>query len=156
MSPLPSQPRGMYFEEFQPGQVITSTGRTVTEADIVNFAGISGDFTQIHTDAEYSKKTPIGQRIAHGLLIASVVSGLAVRTGVIEGTVIVFREITEWKFIKPVFFGDTIHAVMRVKETKEVRRAGGGLVTIEFEVKNQNGEVVNRGAWVVLMASRPQ
>jgi acyl dehydratase len=156
MSPLPSKPRGMYFEEFEPGQEIVTSGRTITEADVVNFAGLSGDFTQIHTDLEYSRNTPIGQRIAHGLLVTSVVSGLAAQTGVMEGTVIIFREITEWKFIRPVFFGDTIHAVLKVKETKAVRRAGGGLVTIDIEVIKQDGEVVSRGVWVVLMVSKPQ
>jgi acyl dehydratase len=156
MSPLPSSPRGMYFEEFEPGQEFITAGRTITETDVVQFAGVSGDFTQIHTDSEFSGKTPIGQRIAHGLLIASITSGLAAQTGVIEGTVIVFREISEWKFVKPVFFGDTIRAVMRVRETKAVPRAGGGLVTIEFDVKNQHDETVNRGTWVVLIASRPK
>jgi acyl dehydratase len=146
----------MYFEEFEPGQEFITTGRTITETDVVQFAGVSGDFTQIHTDEEYSRNTPIGRRIAHGLLIAAITSGLAVQTGVIEGTVILFREISEWKFVKPVFFGDTIRAVMRVGETKAVPRAGGGLVTIEFDVKNQNDETVNRGSWVVLMASRPK
>ncbi len=156
MSPLPSKPRGMYFEEFEPGQEIITAGRTITEADVVNFAGLSGDFTQIHTDLEYSKNTPIGQRIAHGLLVASVVSGLAAQTGVMEGTVLVFREILEWKFVRPVFFADTIHAVLKVRETKAMRRLGGGLVTIDINVLKQDGEVVCRGAWAVLMASKPQ
>ena len=155
MSPLPTKPRGLYFEEFQPGQEILTAGRTLTEADVVNFAGISGDFNQIHVDAQYSSRTVIGQRIVHGLLVASVASGLAVQTGVLEGTVIVFREIAEWKFLKPVFLGDTIHAVLRVKETKDLRRAGGGLVTIDLEVLNQHDEVVNHGIWIVLVAARP-
>jgi len=146
----------MYFEEFEVGQEFITAGRTITETDVVQFAGVSGDFTQIHTDEEYSRNTPIGRRIAHGLLVASITSGLAVQTGVIEGTVILFREISEWKFVKPVFFGDTIKAVMRVSGTKAVPRAGGGLVTIEFDVKNQNDETVNRGTWIVLMASRPK
>ena len=122
MSPIPSNPRGMYFEEFQPGQVIASAGRTVTEADIVNFAGLSGDYTQIHTDAEYSKKSLAGQRIAHGLLVLAIASGLAAQTGVLEGTVIVFREINEWKFIKPVFIGDEVRADLNIIATKALPR----------------------------------
>ncbi len=98
MSPLPPAVRGMYFEEFQVGQRIISRGRTVTESDIVTFAGLSGDYTQIHTDTEFSKNTPYGQRIAHGLLGLSIASGLAMQTGVLEGTVLFFREIVEWKF----------------------------------------------------------
>jgi acyl dehydratase len=145
----------MYFEEFEPGQQIVSAGRTVTESDIVTFAGLSGDYTQIHTDEEYSKRTPIGRRIAHGLLGLSIASGLAAQTGVLEGTVIVFREIQEWKFVKPIFIGDTIHVVLVVKECKELRRLGGGVVTIELNVRNQNDDTVMKGNWSVLMAGRP-
>jgi acyl dehydratase len=148
--------RGLYFEEFEIGQRFTSVGRTITESDIVNFAGLSGDFTLIHTDAEYSKTTPAGQRVAHGLLGLAIASGLAVRTGVLEGTVIYFREISEWKFVKPILIGDTIHVEMSVVETKDLRRMGGGAVTIDFEVKNQHVETVMKGAWRVLVASRPQ
>ena len=88
--------RGKYFEEFEPGMEFISPGRTVTESDIVSFAGLSGDYTQIHTNLEFSKTTPVGRRIAHGLLGLSIASGLATRTGVLEGTVIAFREISEW------------------------------------------------------------
>jgi len=146
----------MYFEEFQAGQKIISAGRTITEADIVAFAGLSGDFTQIHTDAEYSKNTPAGQRIAHGLLVLSIASGLAAQTGVLEGTVIVFREISEWRFVQPVFIGDTIHVEMDVTETKAMPRVGGGTVAIELKVKNQHDQTVMKGTWTVLMASKPK
>jgi len=156
MSPIPSSPRGMYFDEFQPGQKIITAGRTVTEADIVNFAGLSGDYNQIHTDAEYSARTPAGKRVAHGLLVISIISGLAVQTGLMEGTVQFFREITEWKFIKPVFIGDTVHAIMEVTATKEMRRIGSGVVTIAFDVRNQDDETVMKGIWSVLIALRPQ
>ena len=156
MSPIPSTPRGMYFEEFESGQRIVTGGRTVTESDIVSFAGLSGDFTAIHTDAEFCKTTPIEQRIAHGLLVMSIASGLAAQTGVLEGTVLVFREISNWKFIKPVFIGDTIHVVMNVIQKKEFRRIGGGNVILELDVKNQNDETVMKGKWVVLMALRPE
>ena len=148
--------RGMYFEEFAPGQRIESTGRTVTETDIVTFAGLSGDFNQIHTDAEYSKTSPFGQRVAHGLLGLSIASGLAVQTGVLEGTVIAFREIDAWKFIKPVHIGDTIHVVMQVLETRGLRKLGGGLVTIELDVLNQHKDSVMKGLWKVLVISQPE
>ena len=147
--------RGLYFEEFAVGQRFTSVGRTVTESDIVTFAGLSGDFNQIHTDAEYSRETPFGQRVAHGLLGLAIVSGLAVRTGVLEGTVLAFREINEWKFVKPVLIGDTIRVVMNIIETKELRRLGGGAVTIEMDVENQHHETVMKGTWKVLVAARP-
>ena len=156
MSPIPSDPRGMYFEEFEVGQQIVSAGRTITEADIVNFAGISGDFNQMHVDAAFSEKTFFKKRVAHGLLVLSIASGLAVQTGLMEGTVIAFREIDQWKFLKPVFIGDTIHAVLEVQETKDLRRIGGGAVIIEVSVKNQNAEIVMKGLWNALIASRPE
>jgi acyl dehydratase len=147
---------GLYFEEFFVGQKVTTVGRTVTEFDINTFAGLSGDYNQIHTDAEFSKHTPIGQRIAHGILGLSIASGLAMRTGILEGTVIVFREITEWKFVKPIFINDTIHVDLVVKETKALPRIGGGSVAIELEVKNQKDEVCHRGTWNVLVLSKPK
>ncbi len=153
---LPTSPRGMYFEEFAAGQTVITAGRTVSEADVVAFAGLSGDFNQLHTDAEFAKTTPFGQRVAHGLCVLSIVSGLAVQTGVMEGTILAFREISEWKFSQPVFLGDTIHAELQVVDTKPFPRLGGGLVSIVLNVKNQKAETVHRGKWLVLMASRPR
>jgi acyl dehydratase len=147
---------GLYFEEFTVGQRIVTVGRTIAESDIFTFAGLSGDFNQIHTDAEFARATPFGQRVAHGLLGVAITSGLAMRTGVLEGTVIAFREISEWKFSKPVFIGDTIHADMTVTETKSLPRLGGGSVTIVFDVQNQKNETVMKGTWVVLVASKPK
>lgn len=147
---------GKYFEEFETGMTFVSPGRTVTESDIVTFAGLSGDYTQIHTDVEFSKSTPVGQRVAHGLLGLSIASGLAVRTGALEGTVIAFREICEWKFIKPVFIGDTVRVSLHVLETKELRRIGGGAVNIELRLLNQNDDTVMKGIWKILVASKPE
>jgi len=155
MSPLPSS-RGMYFEEFKVDQKIITAARTVTESDVVTFAGLSGDYNQIHTDAAFSQSTPFGQRVAHGLLCLSIASGLAMRTGVLEGTVLAFREINEWKFIKPVFLGDTIHAELDVTETKSLPRLNAGSVTIAIQVKNQRDEVVMRGVWIALVMSKPK
>lgn len=154
MNPHGQYQRGKFFEEFEVGMQIISPGRTISEADIVNFAGISGDYNLIHTDEEYSKKSPFGRRVAHGLLGLAVASGLAVRTGVLEGTVLAFREISEWKFTKPIFIGDTIHVIMTVLETKDIRRLGGGAVTIDLEVANQHDETVMKGVWKVLVASK--
>jgi acyl dehydratase len=154
--PLPPAQRGMFFEEFEPGQKIKTMGRSVTETDVVSFAGLSGDFNQIHTDAAYAATSPFGQRVAHGLCVMSIASGLATLTGVMEGTVLAFREILEWKFSKPVFFGDTIHVEMEVIETKAFPRLGGGAVFLKLDVKNQKDEVVQSGKWSVLMMSRPK
>lgn len=147
--------RGQYFEEFEVGQKIITVGRTVAESDIFNFAGFSGDYNQIHTDAEFAKSTPFGQRVAHGLLGLSIASGLAMRTGLLEGTVIAFREINNWKFIAPVFIGDTIHVEMEVIEIKALPRIGGGSVVITLDVKKQSGETTMKGNWTVLVVSKP-
>ena len=156
MSPLPPKVRGMYFEEFEIGQKIVSLGRTITESDIVNFAGISADFNEIHTNAVYSEETQFGQRVAHGILGLSIASGLAWQTGVLEGTIIAFREINSWRFSKPVFIGDTLQVLMEIKETKAIPRVGGGTVVIQLDVQNQNGETVMKGDWTTLMSSKPE
>jgi acyl dehydratase len=150
------QARGFYFEEFKVGQIFTSSSRTITEGDIVSFAGLSGDYNQIHTDAEFSKTTPFGQRVAHGLLVTSIASGLIAQSGLLEGTVIAFREINNWKFTRPTYIGDTVHVVTEVIETKALRRLGGGSIVILVDVKNQNNESVMKGKWTALMASKPE
>lgn len=155
MSGKSSDPRGMYFEEFFIGQRIISAGRTVSESDIITFAGLSGDFNQIHTDAVYAAQTPFGQRVAHGLLGLSIASGLVVQTGMMEGTILAFREINEWKFIQPIHIGDTIHVEVEVLETKEFRRLGGGAIVISLDVKNQIGETVMKGIWKALISGSP-
>jgi acyl dehydratase len=115
-----------------------ATARTITEGDIVTFAGVSGDFNSIHTDEVYATQSGFGRRVAHGLLGLSIVSGLAVRTGILEGTVLAFREINEWKFSLPVYIGDTVYADLEVDEVKPFPRLGGGLVGLSFDVKNQS------------------
>jgi len=147
---------GYYFEEFIVGQKITTEKRTITEADIMEFARLSGDDNRIHTDPEFSKMTPFGKQVAHGLLGLSIASGLAWQTGILDGTVIAFREVKEWKFVKPVFIGDTIYTELNMVETKALPRIGGGSVTITLEVKNQSDEVCHRGTWVVLIANKPK
>jgi 3-hydroxybutyryl-CoA dehydratase len=155
MTTLPTN-RGLYFEEFETGHKIMSVGRTIAESDIVTFAGLSGDFNQIHTDADFSKGTPFGQRVAHGLLGLAIASGLAMRTGVLEGTVLAFREINNWKFVKPVFIGDTVHVEMEIIEKKALPRIGGGAISISIELKNQVGVTAMKGIWTVLVASCPK
>ena len=147
---------GLYFEEFSVGQKLTTEKRTVTEDDIMTFARVSGDDNRIHTDPEFSKTTIFGQQVAHGLLGLAIASGLAWRTGILDGTVIAFREVKEWKFVKPVFIGDSIYVELETIETKALPRIGGGSVTITLEVKNQNEEVCHRGLWTVLMMTKPK
>jgi acyl dehydratase len=135
---------------------LTTEKRTVTEDDIAGFARLSGDDNRIHTDPEFSKTTMFGKQVAHGLLGLAIASGLAWQTGILDGTVIAFREVKEWKFVKPVFIGDSIYVDLETIETKALPRIGGGSVTITLEVKNQKDEVCHRGLWTVLMMSKPK
>lgn len=147
---------GLFFEEFSVGQIVTTTGRTISEDAIFSFAGLTGDYNQIHTDAAFASKTQFGQRIAHGLLGMSVAVGLIMRTGLLEGTVLAFREIQEWKFVKPFFIGDTAHAVLTIAETKALPRIGGGALIASVEVRNQNNEVCQKGLLNLLVLSKPK
>ena len=142
-----------YFDEMEIGQKWVMKGRTITEADVVNFAGLSGDYTQLHTDEEHAKSSLFGKRVAHGVLVLSIATGLAVRLGFIEGTALAFRELT-CKFSQPVFFGDTIHVKARVKELKPMPRLGGGSVIFDVWVINQDGKTVQKGEWNMLIASK--
>lgn len=153
---MSDRPRGRYFEEFNIGDRIVTAGRTVTETDIVQYAGLSGDFNQIHTDAAYASTQMFKQRVAHGLLGLSIASGLVVQTGFMEQTIMAFREMTEWKFSKPIFIGDTIHVEIEVTDLKAMSRLGGGMVSIKLTVKNQNDEVVQVGTWNAILMSRPK
>lgn len=147
---------GLYFEEFNVGQKIVTGDRTVSEADIMTFANLTGDVNRIHTDAEFSKAGPFGKQIAHGLLGLSIASGLAWQTGILDGTVIAFREVTEWKFIKPVFIDDSLRAELNVTEAKALPRIGAGSVVIGVELKNQKGETCMRGSWNMLVMLKPK
>lgn len=153
MTELTYQPRGHHFEDFELGQKLITAARTITESDIVTFAGLSGDFNQIHTDAVYAANDTFGRRIAHGLLVQSIATGLAVQSGVIEGTVLAFRELSV-KFSLPTFIGDTVHVLIEITNKKALRRLGGGNVTMKYSVINQDDKVVQRGEWVMLVKSK--
>jgi len=144
---------GLYFEDFPLDEEFVSPGRTVTETDIVMFAGLSGDFNQLHTNAEMAKGTIFGQRLAHGALILAMTTGLINRMGVIEGTAIAFLGLT-WKFSKPVFIGDTIWAHLKAVKKRAVG-AEAGMVITQVSVVNQKDEVVESGELTVMVRRRP-
>jgi acyl dehydratase len=127
------RPRGLYFEELEVGKEIITPGRTITEADIVNFAGVSGDFSTLHVDAEYARGTIFGERVAHGMLGLSVATGLTAQLGILEGTVMAFTG---------------------VKQTKAMRAASGGFVVLDVQVVNQRGESVQQGEWSVMVKGK--
>ena len=146
--------QGLYFEDYSIGDTATTMGRTVTESDIVNFAALSGDWNPIHVDAEYVKGGLYGERIAHGLLGLSIASGLAIRLGFLEETVIAFMGL-DWKFRAPIKIGDTIKVHAAVLEKKPMPRLGGGIVTFNVEVNNQRGETCQKGTWTMLVKMKP-
>lgn len=126
------------FDQIEIGTRWTSKGRTITEADIVLFAGLSGDWFPLHTDREYAATTPFGARIAHGMLILSVASGLIplpVRR------IVAFYGMDRVRFTRPVLIGDTIHIEVEVVE-KEARAEEQGLLIVSEEVRNQRDETV--------------
>jgi len=141
--------RGLYFEEFEVGAAYTSPGRTVTETDVVAFAALSGDYNQLHTDAEFAKSTFFGARIAHGLLGLSIASGLGSRMGFLEGTALAFLSLT-WKFSKPIFIGDTIALQAKVAKKRAVS-GEAGIVVFDCALLNQRDEVTQQGEWTVMV-----
>jgi 3-hydroxybutyryl-CoA dehydratase len=130
-----------HFEEFALDTVTTSRSRTVTEADIVNFAGLSGDFVELHMSEEYAAAGPFGKRIAHGALIFSISTGLMVQMNQIHDTVIAFYGVDKLRFTKPVFIGDTIHVTKKVIGLI-AKPPDRGVVAFETKVLNQRGETV--------------
>jgi acyl dehydratase len=146
------KPRGRTFDELNVGDEVITTGRTITETDVVNFAGISGDFHPEHTNEEYAKKSPLGGRIAHGLLTTAVATGMVNQTGITEGTTIAVLEMKQ-RFIMAVRFGDTIRSVFKIINMKETKKPDRGIATAALTVLNQRDEVVLE-AEVVMMLYR--
>jgi len=144
---------GRHFEDFEIGEEAVSAGRTITETDIVNFAGLTGDWNEIHTNKEFAATGPFKQRIAHGALVFSVATGLSVRMGQTADTVIAFYGLDRLRFVKPVFIGDTVSVRQRC-EAKSERDEKSGIVTFLNEVLNQNEVVVVSYTAKVLLKRR--
>ena len=145
--------RGRTFDEFVIDEEIVSGARTVTEADVVNFACLSGDFHPEHMNEEYARKGPLGERIAHGLLVLSMATGLLNQTGAFEGTSIAILEVTT-RFVKAVKFGDTIRAIQKIVGKKETSKPDRGVLTSRITVLNQNDEMILEANLVALLYRR--
>ena len=143
--------RSLYFEDFSVGQKFVTKARTITEADVVNFAGLSWDHNQLHTDAEYAASTLYGKRIAHGLLGVIAHAGLSYE--LTEDSILALLELT-WQFKAPIYIGDTIHVEQIVKNLRESNAGDRGILTFEKEVLNQKDEVVQTGTTTILLAKR--
>ena len=139
-----------YYDELAVGELRTFKAVTITESHVLGFAGITGDHYVLHTDAEYAKTTPFGQRVAHGLLVLSCGAGLIPLEA---GRVQALLGLSDVKFRRPVFFGDTIHPEMEVLEKRDGE--GGGVVICKELIKNQRDELVCSAVIEVLVANRP-
>jgi acyl dehydratase len=145
---------GMWFDDAEVGMRSETPRRTVTEADLVNFSGLSGDYNALHTDAEAMRESQFGERIAHGALILSMVTGLRSRLGSFDGSIIAFAEIRRWRFKAPVLIGDTIHAVNEIVELRETSKPDRGIMVQQIDVLNQRGDVVQEGEMVLMLKRR--
>ena len=148
---------GVHFlDDLREGQRFVSQSRTITETDVVNFAGLSGDYNQIHTDAEFARSSGYGQRVVYGLLGLSVATGLLDRTGVFSGSAIAMLGISSWKFTAPVFIGDTLTLELTILAVHPSRsKPDRGVVERLFELKNQHGKVVQTGHIDILVRTSP-
>lgn len=142
----------LYFDDVQIGQEWESPGRTVTETDIVSFAGLSGDFNPIHMDHEFCKTTVFRKPIAHGLLILSMGSGLGMANPMMR--TLAFMAIKEWRFLEPVFIGDTIRIRAKVMEKEERSRGKRGVITWSRQILNQHNKAVEEGIIITLVEGR--
>lgn len=141
-----------FFDEYEVGQRWTTRGRTMTEADIVNFAGVSGDFFPLHVDQAYAARSRFGQRVAHGYLVLSVASGLLpANPEAVESLYGMDRV----RFVSPVFIGDTIHVEMEVVEKRE-RSDGSGVVGFQQTIRKHTGEVAATNLYHLLIRKRPR
>ena len=144
----------LYFEDVEVGLRFETPRRTVTEADLVAFAGVSGDFNPLHTDAVFAAGTIYGQRIAHGALVLSLATGLRQRVGLFDGTLMGLLEIRRWQFKAPVLIGDTIRVVNEVTELRDTSKSDRGLMVQQVDVIKQDETVVAGGELVTLLRRR--
>lgn len=152
---MPNLSRGLTFDQFKVGDTFLSPRRTITEADVVIFAGLSGDYNPLHTDAEFARATPFGERIAHGMLVAAVGSGLGNQMGVFEGTTLALLE-QVIRYKGAVKLGDTVRLELAVKEKRESSKPDRGIVLFDAPVVNQRGETVIDMQWTILIKRETQ
>jgi acyl dehydratase len=141
---------GLTFDEFEIGAAYESQARTITEADVVTFAGLSGDFNPLHTDAEFASTTPFGERIVHGMLTVAISTGMSNWTGLFAGTTIALME-QNIQYKGAVKFGDTVRLQLEVAEKKETSKPDRGIVKFAARMLNQRDELVVDMQWTLLM-----
>lgn len=148
--------KGKYFEDWKLGEEFETGRRTVTETDIVIFAGLSGDYNPLHTNEEFAKKTVFGTRVAHGFLVHSISIGLINQTTFFDGTVVAQKGHKNVVFTKGVVSGDTIYAKVKIAEKKDAGQSDKGEIVFEVDVINQRGEVCSKSTRTLLIKKRTQ
>jgi acyl dehydratase len=143
-----------YFDDFVLNEKYIMPSRTVTETDVMLFAGLTGDYNLLHTDEEFAKQTIFKTRLAHGLLGLSLGMGLFQRMGFMQRTGIAYLGIESWKFTGPIRLGDTIRSEVTVVEKKETSKPDRGIVKLDMVIFNQNGEVVQKGTHSIMVAKK--
>ena len=148
---------GYTYDDLHVGMVFRSPGRTITDADLVSFAGLTGDYSELHTSDVYAKSSQFGRKVAHGMLGLAYAHGLMwARTGELRETAIAFLGISEWRFVGPIFVGDTIFVDYRIAELRDSKsKPTQAVATFDVEVVNQNGDVVQRGQKALLVSKVP-
>jgi len=142
----------LFFDDLEIGQSWESAGRTITQADIVNFAGLSGDFNPIHMDHEFARTTPFRQVIAHGLLVFSIGSGLGVSAPLVRTLAV--QEVRQWHFRAPVFIGDTIRVRSTVVDREVRSRGRRAVISWHRQILNQENKVVQEGLSLTLVEGK--
>ena len=148
---------GYTYADLRVGMAFRSPGRTITDADLVGFAGLTGDYSELHTSDVYAQSSQFGRRVAHGMLGLAYAHGLMwARTGELRQTAIAFLGINEWKFVGPIFVGDTIFVNYRIAELRDSKsNPAQAIATFEVEVVDQDERVVQRGRKALLMSKVP-
>ena len=148
--------RGKYYEDFALGQEFESMGRTVAEGTIDAFAGVTGDFSEVHTDNELMKGTEFGERIGHGLLALGLMQGLMSQTAYAQGTAQATLGWDKLRFSAPLRAGDTVRARWTIRDLRPSRsRPASGILVEACTLVNQRGETVVTGEHVMMVLRRP-
>src|SRR5215470_17497305 len=152
-----ARPGGLTYADLHVGMSFRSPGRTITDADLVAFAGLTGDYSELHTSDVYARASQFGRRVAHGMLGLAFAHGLMwPRTGELRETAIAFLGINDWKFVGPIFVGDTIFVDYRIAELRDSKSKPTQAIAIfDVELVNQHGRVVQRGRKALLVSKVP-
>jgi acyl dehydratase len=145
----------LFYQDLEVGQVFDSPGRTVTDTDLSLFCMLSGDWHPLHSDEEYAKTTQFGRRVVGGVFGVALVTGAMSRWGIFEESVIAMLSIGDWRFVGPIFVGDTLSVRMTIASKRLSKSGSVGIIDRNFEIRNQHGEVVQNGRSDALIKLRP-